>query len=97
MAFNKHETASFGSTLKMIKEKSAPIPKRHFFVANLFEAVRGVDVVGGGVVSTARLSMKISSRTEGLSSLLPLLGHLKHVRGPMIALDGIVDLVGAAA
>ena len=62
--------------------------KTYFLVA-----VRCVHVVGGRVVSAARLGVQVGRLTEGRSGLAPFLSHLKHICRPLVTFYGLLDLV----
>jgi len=62
---------------------------------HLFVAVGGVNVAGSGIVPTSSPGMQRGRLAEALAGLCPVLGHLEHVASPLVALNGVLHLVGA--
>ena len=63
----------------------------------LLVAVGGVHVVGGRVVLVAAVDVHIRDSTEGLASLVPVLGHLEEVGSAAQHLDPVILFTGPSA
>lgn len=61
-----------------------------------FVAIRRVDKVRGGVVSTTGFSVQTGRFAESVSGLAPLLGHFEKIARSLVTVDGIFDFVRSA-
>lgn len=63
----------------------------------LLEAIGGVYVIIGRVMTTARLGVQVRRVVERLPRRAPLLCHLEHVRRPLVTFHRFLDLGRAPA
>ena len=61
-----------------------------FFGIVLLVTIRSIHVVGGSIVLVALVQMIARNLAEGLSRLIPFLGHLEHVSSPAKHLNSII-------